>query len=345
MSSILGGVASMLTPELVAKLTKWLGGNSELVQKGLKLVGPILLVALGRKAASPGGPGALSGLFGMLPSDAAENTDGLLDKLASSDLGSDLVGGLLGSQTGAVTRSLTRSSGIPGFGDLLQLVAPLGLAQISKTMKDQNLDANDFAAGLKAEADDLANSDDESAKLVLSAFKDVDAQDALKATIGEEGWAALSSAPTLAAGYVAAAGKVSFLGDPLGSLKEMEALAEAFDPDNVPAGSALLDGVVNSIQDTLAKTKTGEVLWDLRGVDLRDRAQVKTAVTDKLKLANEALAAVPADEQALYKQMIVDAATKVAEAGKEGGFLGIGGKKVSDDEGHALWNIKAALGL
>lgn len=41
----------------------------------------------------------------------------------------------------------------------------------------------------------------------------------------------------------------------------------------------------------------------------------------------------------------MDSATKVAEAGKEGTFLGLGGKKVSEDEAHALWVVETALGL
>ncbi len=41
----------------------------------------------------------------------------------------------------------------------------------------------------------------------------------------------------------------------------------------------------------------------------------------------------------------MDSATKMAEVGKEGGFLGLGGKKVSEDEAHALWVVETALGL
>jgi hypothetical protein len=345
MPSLLESITALVTPEMVEKLSKILGGKSDLIAKGLQFLGPLLLTALGKRAASPDGAGAVSCLLGLLPDNAAGDTDGLLSNVISSDLGEQLVGGLLGGQASAVTNSLARSSGVPGLGNLLQLAAPLGLAQIAEKAKDDNLDAAALVAGLQAELAGLEKSGDENAQSVLNAFKDADAQDEIKAKLGEEAWAAVATAPLLAASYVSQAGKPSSFGDPLGMLKELEALSGAFDPATVPAGSVLVDGVVSSIQEAFSKAGLGERLWDLGDVDLDDRKQVKSAVTDKLKVAVDALAALPAGEQDAYKQLIVDAATKVAEAGKEGGFLGWGSKQVSDDEAHALWNVKTALGL
>jgi hypothetical protein len=52
----------------------------------------------------------------------------------------------------------------------------------------------------------------------------------------------------------------------------------------------------------------------------------------------------PADAPA-YGRLLVDAATRVAEASKEGGFLGIGGTRVSAQEQQAIDEIRAAVGL
>ena len=60
-------------------------------------------------------------------------------------------------------------------------------------------------------------------------------------------------------------------------------------------------------------------------------------------MARHALAPLPAHEQADYKKLIVDAAIKMAEAEKEGGFLGLGGRKISDSEQAAIDDIKIAL--
>lgn len=52
-----------------------------------------------------------------------------------------------------------------------------------------------------------------------------------------------------------------------------------------------------------------------------------------------------AEAGAEYRQVIWEAAQKTAVAGKEGGFLGFGGKPVSAAEQNALEVIKGVLGL
>ena len=49
------------------------------------------------------------------------------------------------------------------------------------------------------------------------------------------------------------------------------------------------------------------------------------------------------DEVDAYKSFVLGMATRAAQARKEGGFLGIGGKEVSDQERTALNEIAAAL--
>jgi hypothetical protein len=50
------------------------------------------------------------------------------------------------------------------------------------------------------------------------------------------------------------------------------------------------------------------------------------------------------DEADSYKKFVMTVAQAVAGAHKEGGFLGIGGKEVSDEENKALDEISTALG-
>ena len=53
------------------------------------------------------------------------------------------------------------------------------------------------------------------------------------------------------------------------------------------------------------------------------------------------VAANNAGESAAYGQSLVDLATTVAEATKEGGFLGIGGTRISEAEQVAIDQVKA----
>lgn len=344
MSSIVDSVSSVFTPQMVGKLAGLLGVESEHVRKVAALAGPLLIAGLGRKAAESDAPGAVSGLLDMIPAEVAADQELLLDRLTLSDLGRRVVKSLLGSRGGAISTSLSRAGGVPEIGPLLEVMLPLGVVQVAKTAKESGLDAGGLAAALKGEADGLAASGDDKARAVLDAFADADAEEQFRSLIGVEEWTVVWKAPLLAAGYVSAADKTSLLGDPLGSVKEMEALVRAFDPTVTAPGSVLVDGVVTSIQEWFAQSG-GERPWDLRGVDAHDWRQVEAAVSAQLKAAVRALQGLSAEEQSRYKQLILDAATKVAEAGKEGGILGLGGKKVSEDEAHALWVIETALGL
>jgi hypothetical protein len=53
----------------------------------------------------------------------------------------------------------------------------------------------------------------------------------------------------------------------------------------------------------------------------------------------------PAPEAEGYKRWLLTVAQRVAEAAKEGGFLGIGGVRVSEAEQATLAEIAGALGV
>ena len=50
-----------------------------------------------------------------------------------------------------------------------------------------------------------------------------------------------------------------------------------------------------------------------------------------------------AEDVEAYKKFVMDVAQAAAEAQKEGGFIGIGGKQISDNEKAALDEVRAAL--
>ena len=70
------------------------------------------------------------------------------------------------------------------------------------------------------------------------------------------------------------------------------------------------------------------------GADAAEALRATAALVDSRASAEDAGA---------YKAMLLDVADRVARAAKEGGFLGIGGRQVSDSEAEALETIKAAL--
>ena len=72
---------------------------------------------------------------------------------------------------------------------------------------------------------------------------------------------------------------------------------------------------------------------------------IGSIATEQLREAVMILQAkTTATETDAYKRFVMTVAQGVASAHKEGGFLGIGGKQVSDAENRALDEISIALG-
>lgn len=144
-----------------------------------------------------------------------------------------------------------------------------------------------------------------------------------KADFNAEEWALVAQAPALAGMRVIAA-------DRGGTLRESVSMARAY----AEARQGKADGLM------------GELLASPPLVDPRSAQQLSQTGTEKLR---EALAilrgkATP-DEVSAYQSFVLDVAETVAKAHKEGGFLGIGGKAVSDRERAALEEIAGALGV
>jgi hypothetical protein len=152
---------------------------------------------------------------------------------------------------------------------------------------------------------------------------------ATKALFAGDEWTKISLAPLAAASLV-------MLASPS---KGKDATAEA------NAAVAAIEGA-----------QKGTAAWSLlnvafaKGVTVADLQKFinetpPAALTSTIQAAAAAVVAKAPDEAAAYKAMLMQVATGVAEASKEGGFLGIGKKVVSDEEQAALNNLKSALGL
>lgn len=93
-------------------------------------------------------------------------------------------------------------------------------------------------------------------------------------------------------------------------------------------------GNLGKDDDTITKLKT------------RDPMVAMAAFVEQLDRALDVLDAKVEPADALgYKQWIVACAEASAEAAKEGGVLGIGGKRVSDEEAAYLAHLRHRLGL
>jgi hypothetical protein len=119
---------------------------------------------------------------------------------------------------------------------------------------------------------------------------------------------------------------------PVGLVKEFTAATGAVSQATQSAGPESLVGA--AFGDGLAQEQLTQLA--------KDRPQSRTLL-DGL---HESIALIsrksPADAQA-YRDVVLNAAQRAAEASKEGGILGFGGTKVSDAEQRALDDIRSAL--
>jgi hypothetical protein len=144
-----------------------------------------------------------------------------------------------------------------------------------------------------------------------------------KATFNAEDWTVITTAPALAGLLVAAA-------EPGGNLRESVALSRGYAEARTRQPGELLQEILSTAPslDPATRPKTPE---DIRAVALE---QLRRAVRLIDRNAHD-------DELVEYKRFVYSLAETVAAAHKEGGFLGIGGTAVSENEKQALDAIAA----
>jgi hypothetical protein len=148
-----------------------------------------------------------------------------------------------------------------------------------------------------------------------------------KADFNAEEWSTVVNAPLYAGMRVISA-------DRGGTLRESLAMGRVYQEARQHHGdSELLDEIVKSPPaiDPERVRQAGANIADVMAQQLRDAIGI---------LQGKSTAA----EVDAYKRFVMTVAQAVASAHKEGGFLGIGGKQISDAENHALDEISTALG-
>ena len=148
-----------------------------------------------------------------------------------------------------------------------------------------------------------------------------------KADFNAEEWSKVVEGPLLAGMRVITAGRG-------GTIRESLAMGRVYQEARAKHGdSELLDELVASppsIDQSRAQAAKGDMA---------------TAVTERLRAAIQTLEekATPEEVDA-YKRFVMSVAQAAASAHKEGGFVGIGGKEISDAENQALDEISTTLG-
>jgi hypothetical protein len=160
-------------------------------------------------------------------------------------------------------------------------------------------------------------------------------------------WRLLVEAPGTAALAVIAADKSGIFG----MAREITAVSDRLESEHEQAGTsneliaAVLARAGREESPGDADAEAGETETSEEGA----RADTERAKADAIERARGVatlLAAKSTPEEADgFKRWLLTIAETAANASKEGGFLGIGGTRVSEDERAALEELKAALGV
>lgn len=153
-------------------------------------------------------------------------------------------------------------------------------------------------------------------------------------------WESLRDAPHLVMLSVATAGASGLFG----SLKEAFAPAGAI-VEAAKSNNELMRAICDREELKAAQQSIRETVKV--GTDVNQlRNQLQTAAAEKASAATKILQqkATQADVDA-YRTLLVEIADRTAQAAKEGGFLGFGGERVSENEKAVITKIKQALQL
>jgi hypothetical protein len=159
-----------------------------------------------------------------------------------------------------------------------------------------------------------------------------------KSDFTAEDWSVIRRAPFMAGLVVVAASPSG----PFGVIKEMFAVGKTLaDVKLHGASSDLVKAVVADLETAEARQQSMPA--ELQG---KTPDEVRTAALDACRQAAAVVQrkAKP-DETLAFTEWLVSVGHRVAEAAKEGGVLGFGGTRVSEQETSALRDLTAALSV
>jgi len=238
---------------------------------------------------------------------------------------SSTLSGLFGPGLSAITSTLERSLGFK-VGPLIAMAAPLVMNLVGQTMKSRNLDKTGVVQLLQDEHTQFMNSGSEASKLVMKALDAGKEAAVIKARYSAEQWAKVRIAPMAVAQAVMDASPSGLFG----RKKELAAVPSAI---TASRNTAAPTSLVNLAFDEDLTSNETDVL------------KQKPAAIGVIREAVAAISTNSPGDVSEYGRLLVNVATQVAEASKEGGFLGVGGTQVSETEQKTIDEIRAVVGI
>ena len=330
MNHLVKTLEALVPPEIAGRLGHYFHADAAAVGKAVKVLSGLAVAGLARRSATADGaaaalqslpqkeePGLLASLMGALKGKIPSETPA--DRMQA------LFGGGFNSMVSALSRKL-------GFdlGPLAAMLTPMIGQQLAKTAKEENLDAGGFANLLHYGSEEFlaAPENAEAAAMIRETLVIGDEAEALRARFTKEELEQIHTAP-MAAYAIIARSSISGIRS---SVAEIKAAHEV--------GLELLKEVEAV---SLLGTVFGAGLTSSEAAELQHEIAGEGELIETIRGATATVKAKAADELEDFRALVLEVAQRVAAAGKEGGFLGFGGVKVSEKERAAMVQITAAL--
>ena len=166
MATILQRLTRALSPTVIRETAKTAGLELELASLGIRVAGPVVVLALADKAALRDGPGTV---FQMLPS-AGSPMRGELAFVARAGVPRAVLAPVLGARARAVGDRLDRALGFCA-SSLLPIATAVVLGLTARIVEEQGLDAGGLAELLALEATELRTATGAVARLACESFE------------------------------------------------------------------------------------------------------------------------------------------------------------------------------
>lgn len=175
-ASLLEMLGRELSGQQVQQLGQAIGADADTTSKAISAALPMLMGALAKNAARPDGAASLAGAL------ERDHDGSLLDNLggflgqASTGPGNDILRHVLGSQRPVAEEGVRQASGLDmsAVAKLLPLLAPIVLAALGRTQRQEGLDIGSLAQLLQKEKQVARRAAPSGAGGLLSQFLDGD---------------------------------------------------------------------------------------------------------------------------------------------------------------------------
>ena len=330
MDSLVKSLGGLVTPEIAGKVAKYLGIDAGLVDRAVKILSALAVASMDRKVATPEGaaaalqslpqkeePGPMSSLFSALKGEIPDETPA--DKMQA------MFGGGVNSMVSALSRKM-------GFdlAPLAGMLTPLMGQHLAKITREWNLDAAGFARMVQ-QGNDAFLADPTNAgiaTLVRGAMAVGDQAESLRSRFTEHELEEIHIAPMAAYCLVAKASPSGIKG----SMDEIKAANQV--------STELLEDVAPI---SLLGTLFGGGLTSAEAEELKKEAEREEQLLQTIRESAAVMRTKAPGEVETFQKLVNDVARNVANASKEGAFLGFGGKQVTEKEQAAMQKVAAAL--